>query len=81
MLRTDAVWEKEKLIAMYKKKIGQAQFIMEENKYMIRDIETDSLSAEGRKIDDLAEYVDFHGFKDDGLTESYQRGCHIPQII
>ena len=74
MLRTDAVWEKEKLIAMYKKEIGKGEFITDLNKYMVRNIEADSLGAEGRKIGDLAEYVDWHGYRDDGLTDSFQRG-------
>lgn len=50
---------------------------MDENKYMIRDITVDSLAANGRKIDDLTEYTDWKGIKDDGLTESFQRGIFI----
>ena len=59
---------------MYKQEIGKGEFIADENKYMIRDMTVDSLVANGRKINDLSEYTDWKGLKDDGLTESFQRG-------
>jgi len=73
-LRTDAVWEKSRLLAFYRYSMKLGIFLPNEKKYIIKKLILDN-DQDGVKLTDKLdrnEYTDFEGISTDFRTQNFQ---------